>query len=287
MTAIDLKLVTLSSLWRGKVTVFEFSVVGVPMVRKSVRVSSRLILSAALSWTLIPIANADAPTSPPPSSSRSPAAASAPRGDSAYKKLNTIPEDGMGDKEWLGGLTRVAREIMAKRPNEDLIICIAGCVETQDRVVFAQPAEPVRPKPVDMYSDAAPVNVEPAAATSQADQPKPVDAKPAADKPAAEAASVKPASNSVSAPVDMKAPEAAAAPDAQPAIAPAARTTTNETTVPQFVPSASEPKAEAAPETAAPEAKSEGADAAPLESDAKPESNEGTVEPSGDTAEPK
>lgn len=63
----------------------------------------------------------------------------------------------MGNVEWLSGATRVVREITAKRPHEDLVICIAGCVEKQERVVFAQPAEIVTPKkPDETISDAAP-----------------------------------------------------------------------------------------------------------------------------------
>jgi hypothetical protein len=297
-------LVTLSLLWRGKVTAFVFSVVGDFMDRKSVRVCCQLALSAMLSWTLIPIANAETP-----SAARTPAAGKAPRGDDAFKKLNTVPEDGMGDKEWLGGLTRVAREIMAKRPNEDLIICIAGCVDKQDRVVFAQPAEPVRPKPVDTYSDAAPVSATPAAATSEAVEPKPVDAKSApdkstidkaaADKAAMSPAVITPAANPTTAPDAVKPPdaaktlnpskmpEAAVSPDSQPAIAPAATMTNGEAAVPKFVPSTSETNSEAMPEDAAPESKPEGTDAAPPEGDAKQESSEGAVEPSGDNAEPK
>lgn len=56
------------------------------------------------------------------------------------KHLYTVPEDGMGDKAWLSGANSIVREIMAKRPDEDLVICVAGCV-AMDRVVYAQPAE--------------------------------------------------------------------------------------------------------------------------------------------------
>jgi len=34
------------------------------------------------------------------------------------------------------------RDIVTKRPNEDLIICIAGCRPGADRVVYAQPMDP-------------------------------------------------------------------------------------------------------------------------------------------------
>ncbi len=127
------------------------------MLRKSVRVSSRLALSAAISWTLIPIAVADAPSTPTSNS------AAAEASVAPAKRLFTVPEDGMGDKRWLSGATRFVREILAKRPNEDLVICIAGCVGKQDRVVYAQPAE-VSP-PNDQVSDAdADTDAAPAAA---------------------------------------------------------------------------------------------------------------------------
>jgi hypothetical protein len=53
--------------------------------------------------------------------------------------LNTVPEDGamsrsvqMQDSPWV-------QRILAARPNEDLVICIAGCYSGRDRVVYAQP----------------------------------------------------------------------------------------------------------------------------------------------------
>lgn len=100
------------------------------MLRKTLRSSARLFLSAAISWTLIPIAVADAPDKST---------------TEQHKRLHTIPEDGMGDKQWLSGANSIVRAIMAKRPDEDLVICVAGCV-AQDRVVYAQPAEMPAPK---------------------------------------------------------------------------------------------------------------------------------------------
>lgn len=120
------------------------------MLRKSARVSGRLVVSAAISWTLIPIAVADAPS--PTASQASTAAAE----EAKFKKLHTVPEDGIGDDHWLSGATNFVREVMAKRPNEDLVICVAGCLAKQDRVVYAQPAEPTSRKPSNAVSELSP-----------------------------------------------------------------------------------------------------------------------------------
>lgn len=86
------------------------------MFRKSVRVASRIAVSAAISWTLIPIAIADAPAPTPLGGTP---AAAPQAGAPSGKRLFTVPEDGMGDTHWLSGATRAVREIMLKRPNED------------------------------------------------------------------------------------------------------------------------------------------------------------------------
>lgn len=70
--------------------------------------------------------------------------------------LNTVPEDGamarsvqMQDSPWV-------KRVLVARPNEDLVICIAGCYSGRDRVVYAQPtslpartaeAKPIEAKP--------------------------------------------------------------------------------------------------------------------------------------------
>lgn len=128
------------------------------MLRKSARVSGRLIVSAVISWTLIPIAVADAP-----SSSTKPM--SAAEAEANFKRLHTVPEDGIGDEHWLSGATNFVREVLAKRPNEDLVICVAGCVPKQDRVVYAQPSEPTSRRPLGVVSEAAPAAAAPAADT--------------------------------------------------------------------------------------------------------------------------
>lgn len=199
------------------------------MLRKSARISGRVVVSAVISWTLIPIAVADAPA---PSANPPSAAESA---EAKFKRLHTVPEDGIGDDHWLSGATNFVRMILAQRPNEDLVICIAGCVPKQDRVVYAQPAEPTSRKPLGVVSDAAPVATPateaetPAqAATAPADQSKPAvaadgDAKklefvPSMAKPetagAASEGSTESAPETVEAPSnDAVEPEATETPD--------------------------------------------------------------------------
>src|SRR4029079_5928240 len=57
------------------------------------------------------------------------------------RNLNTIPEDGLGAEVGMGPNNRLVRKLIAARPNEDLIICVAGCFSGRDRVVYAQPIE--------------------------------------------------------------------------------------------------------------------------------------------------
>ncbi len=57
------------------------------------------------------------------------------------KNLNTIPEDGMTPVNVAGPDNILVRRLLAARPNEDLVICVAGCFSGRDRVVYAQPAE--------------------------------------------------------------------------------------------------------------------------------------------------
>lgn len=137
------------------------------MLRKSARVSGRVAVSALLSWTLIPIAVADAPTP-----SKTPASA-AEAADANFKRLHTVPEDGIGDDHWLSGATNLVREILVKRPKEDLVICVAGCIGKQDRVVYAQPSEPTSRQPVGVVSEAKPAP----AMTPDADKPEHADAE--------------------------------------------------------------------------------------------------------------
>ena len=168
------------------------------MIRSSLRLSGGLVLSVALSLSLVPTGDAraqssdvkssDAPSAEAPAQNVAPPAletssdsSGASASETPAKGLETIPEDGMGDVVWLSGATRIVRELTALRPKEDLVICIAGCVEKQDRVVFAQPAEIAPKKPADTMSDAGPA-VTPPAATAKAAM------TPAAAKPAEAAA---------------------------------------------------------------------------------------------------
>lgn len=196
------------------------------MLHTSLRSIARFALSAAVSWSLIPIAAAEAPDK----SSTDP-----------MKHLLTVPEDGMGDKEWLSGANRIVREIMAKRPDEDLVICVAGCV-APDRVVYAQPAE----KKEEKAEAAAATDAAPASETAKAEGAKPegpplAKAKPAPEMPKADAAVTEPASGAagekpataVNVPVPMN-----AAPDDKAAIE------AKDQPTPGFVPTASEPVTE-------------------------------------------
>ncbi len=72
--------------------------------------------------------------------------------------------------------SRLVRDIVATRPNEDLIICIAGCRPGQDRVIYAQPLDrQALPKPA------------PVSEFEQKDAPKPEAAAAAAPSPTAPA----------------------------------------------------------------------------------------------------
>lgn len=62
--------------------------------------------------------------------------------------LNTVPEDGMGLPNRAGPDNAFIRQLIAARPNEDLVICVAGCFSGRDRVVYAQPADKIVRIPV-------------------------------------------------------------------------------------------------------------------------------------------
>ena len=57
------------------------------------------------------------------------------------KNLNTIPEDGLGAENVAGPDNLLVRQLLAARPKEDIVICVAGCFSGRDRVVYAQPVE--------------------------------------------------------------------------------------------------------------------------------------------------
>ena len=176
------------------------------MIRSCLRLSGALVLSVAVGMSLVlaggvraqssdtqasdrpasgtPSAEAPVQDAAPPASETSSDSSSDSASETPAKGLETIPEDGMGDTVWLSGATRIVRELTALRPKEDLVICIAGCVEKQDRVVFAQPAEMPLKKPVDTMSDAGPAVTPPAVQPKAAETPAPVKPAEAAAAPA-------------------------------------------------------------------------------------------------------
>ncbi len=217
-----------------------------PVLRASGTVARQILLSAALSSTFILTGTSsgraqDAASEPATEVAAQPAVAepAAEPAAEAAKNLHTVPEDGMGDIKWLSGATRIVREITLKRPTEDLVICVAGCVGKQDRVVYAQPAEIVTTKPDETVSDAAPVAPSPKvkaaakpdavkadtmkAEAAKADAPK--DGPITPEKSAAEAAPLKaelqPTASEPAAVQTPALPAAAQAPVETPAEAPA------------------------------------------------------------------
>ncbi len=72
-----------------------------------------------------------------------------PAGAEAYtptgKNLNSVPESSSSVESTQAQDSPFVKQILAARPNEDLVICIAGCFSGRDRVVYAQPsAKPAR-----------------------------------------------------------------------------------------------------------------------------------------------
>ncbi|MBS0253264.1 MAG: hypothetical protein JSR78_19570 [Proteobacteria bacterium] len=67
-----------------------------------------------------------------------------PQGPDSYVpkpgNLNSVPEDGVSLRSRPGADSPLVRQILAARPNEDLVICVAGCYAARNRVVFAQPS---------------------------------------------------------------------------------------------------------------------------------------------------
>lgn len=109
------------------------------------------------------------------------------------KRLHTVPEDGDATSafefvpKWL-------RDLLASRPLEDLVVCIAGCSQNRDRVVYARLKETPEPKPV-AAGEGAPKKIEapsdapaaaPEAPVSSAEPPADDAGKAAGDGAAAE-----------------------------------------------------------------------------------------------------
>ncbi|HML28839.1 MAG TPA: hypothetical protein PKE16_08380 [Hyphomicrobium sp.] len=67
-----------------------------------------------------------------------------PAGPDAYVSkpgnLNSVPEDGTASRDLPGSDGALVKQILAARPNEDVVICIAGCYSGRNRVVYAQPS---------------------------------------------------------------------------------------------------------------------------------------------------
>jgi hypothetical protein len=81
--------------------------------------------------------------------------------------------------------SRLVRELIKQHPAEDVIICLAGCRTSTNRVVYAQPAEPVAAKPATNVSEqVSEPPVKPAIANSVDDKAKVTPA--AAHAPAAQ-----------------------------------------------------------------------------------------------------
>lgn len=107
--------------------------------------------------------------------------------------LSTEPEDGAQDD--FPASSRLVRDLIAARPNEDLVICVAGCRPGTDRVIFAQPADPMAKRtnvaaqpvavpaasePVADKKDDSPAPASADATASQSSEPA-VESEPAAD----------------------------------------------------------------------------------------------------------
>ena len=131
---------------------------------------SLIAVAAALLAAVTHSASAQSADAPPKAS----ATAEAPK-----KSLHTVPEDGMVTPDPMAATTKAVRDLLMSRSKEDLVICVAGCSPSLDRVVYAQPSElpPLAPAPV-----AKPIAATDAPAAGQKD----ADAEPS--KPQADAA---------------------------------------------------------------------------------------------------
>jgi hypothetical protein len=56
------------------------------------------------------------------------------------KNLNSVPLDGSTPAASMES-SPLVRQLMAARPNEDLVICVAGCFSDRSRVVYARPID--------------------------------------------------------------------------------------------------------------------------------------------------
>lgn len=245
----------------------------------------------------VPAVAQDAP--PPPAGASPPGNAAAnkaapsniePGKPTQGKILYTVPEDGMGAPD-VPSDSRLVRDLVSKHPSEDVIICLAGCRTSVDRVVYSQPAEE-KPKPATVSDSGPQAPVQP---TIKNGEMKPAAASPAIDTkaPAAKTSEAKPqpAPPVPSASVDVKpvgadakshemTPAAAepkasvAATDAKPAAAAPAEAGAKHELVPTMAePKPPVPAIEAKP-AAAPQIEAPAASAAPsLPGEAAPKAN--------------
>jgi hypothetical protein len=61
--------------------------------------------------------------------------------DPALQETKDLAADELNSRDIASPDNALVRRLMAERPNEDLVICIAGCFSGRDRVVYAQPAD--------------------------------------------------------------------------------------------------------------------------------------------------
>jgi hypothetical protein len=61
--------------------------------------------------------------------------------DAAAQESKNLAADELNSRDIASPDNALVRRLMAERPNEDLVICIAGCFSGRDRVVYAQPAD--------------------------------------------------------------------------------------------------------------------------------------------------
>ena len=183
-----------------------------------------------------------------------PQAAAAPAAEK--KKLNTVPEDGIPGADLLVP-NKLVRDFMAKRPNEDLIVCVAGCYSHRDKVVYAQPMEPKTPAPTPPVAEAAPAAAPPVAEAN----------------PSLPAATPEKVIDNAAAKADGTAAAALTVINAAPPAAAETSAPNKDADVrSQMLPTMSEPEGEGASGAAAPEAPSE--EPAASDSDVPPESRD-------------
>lgn len=126
-------------------------------MRNSTLVWVSMALAVAFSVKAADVALADAsadgtpPDASPPQAGPSAGGGGGPSagggsGATRGKILHSAPDDG-GPQDFPAS-SRIVRDVVALRPNEDLIICIAGCLPGRDRVIYAQPLDrQALPKP--------------------------------------------------------------------------------------------------------------------------------------------